>query len=75
MAYSIHIGQIIKDHVEKRGCTISWFARRLNCDRSNVYDIYKRESIDTKKLYAICEILECNLFELLAEEMRKEGEV
>lgn len=40
----IHIGMQIQQKCKEKGITISYFARELNCDRSNVYDIFKRQS-------------------------------
>ena len=54
----IHIGSIIKEKFEKHGASVSWFARQLCCDRTNIYSIFKRESIDTALLVKISIILE-----------------
>lgn len=45
-----------------RTCTVSWFARLLKCDRTNVYDIFTRQSIDTSLLMRISCILNHNFF-------------
>ena len=42
----VHIGEEIRKELHRQERTISWFARKLFCDRSNVYDIFKRKSID-----------------------------
>ena len=65
---SIHIGNIIKEELRKQERTISWFARKLYCDRSNVYDIFKRESVDTELLLRISLILKRNFFLLYIDE-------
>ena len=44
---TLHIGQLIKEELEHQERTVSWFARKLYCDRSNVYKIFKRPTIDT----------------------------
>ena len=58
----IHIGSIIKTELEKQERTVSWFARKLNCDRSNIYKIFKRSTIDTELLLRISKILNFNFF-------------
>lgn len=68
----IHIGEMIKEQFEKRGCSVSWFARKINCDRTNVYGIFKRDSIDVKRLYEISEVLEYDFFTAVQEAMKKE---
>ena len=59
----VHIGNLIKEELIKQDRTISWLARKLYCDRSNVYDIFKRKSIDTELLLRISSILNCNFFD------------
>ena len=38
--------------------SVSEFARRLNCHRQNVYDIFKRQNIDLSLLQRISRVLE-----------------
>lgn len=68
------IGAIIRERFNKmpRSCTVSWFARELNCDRTNVYDIFSRNSIDTSLLMRICRILDYNFFEVLSQNFEAE---
>lgn len=49
----IHIGELIKAELQNQERSISWFARKLYCDRSNAYDIFRRKSIDTELLSRI----------------------
>lgn len=39
-----------------------WFAAKLSCDRTNVYKIFARPSIDTQLLFRISVILNRNFF-------------
>lgn len=48
MADSIHIGSLIEEQVRKHKLSISSFAKKLNCGRTNIYDIFKRPTIDTE---------------------------
>lgn len=70
---SIHIGHLIKEELKKQERTISWFARKLYCDRSNVYDIFKRESVDTELLLRISLVLKRNFFLLYVDEFELRG--
>ena len=65
----IHIGQEIKKELQVQERSIAWFARKLYCDRSNVYDIFRRRSIDTDLLLRICVILNCNVFQFYNNEL------
>jgi transcriptional regulator with XRE-family HTH domain len=60
---SIHIGNKIKMVFNKKGMTISEFGRRINKSRENVYDIFKRKTIDTELLLTISNILEHDFFQ------------
>ena len=66
---SIHIGNIIKEELARQERSVSWFARKLNCDRSNVYKIFKRSAIDTELLIRISFVLQCNFFSVFQNEM------
>lgn len=59
-----HIGSLIKAELERQERSVSWFARKLNCDRSNIYKIFKKSAIDTELLIRISSILKYNFFEL-----------
>lgn len=58
----VHIGKLIKNELQRQGRSVSWFAEQLYCDRTNVYDIFKRQSIDTELLVRISLILKYNFF-------------
>lgn len=58
----IHIGQLIEAELHRQERSVTWFARKLSCDRTNVYSIFKRESIDTALLLRISKVLHHNFF-------------
>ena len=64
----IHIGQEIEAELRRQGHGATWLAQRLHCDRTNVYNIFKREGIDTRQLQRISEILRRNFFALYCQE-------
>ena len=53
----IHIGQMIEAELHRQERSVIWFAKKLYCDRTNVYSIFKRQNIDTDLLMRICYIL------------------
>ena len=65
----IHIGNIIRNRFNEHGESVSWFARQLCCDRTNVYSIFKRESIDTALLVKISIILNHDFFKYYSEDI------
>lgn len=62
-----HIGSIIKEELAKQERTVSWFARKLSCDRSNVYKLFRRSTIDTELLLRISQILGRDFFQYYSE--------
>ena len=66
----IHIGRIIKKRFEDQGVSASWFAKQLCCDRTNIYSIFKRESIDTQLLTKISAILKHDFFKYYSEDVK-----
>ncbi|MBD5266106.1 MAG: XRE family transcriptional regulator [Bacteroides sp.] len=56
------IGTIIREELMNQERSISWFARKLSCDRSNVYRLFQKHSIDTALLMRISVILNRDFF-------------
>ena len=67
----VHIGQIIETELRRQERSVSWFARKLYCDRSNVYDIFRRENIDANLLYRISVVLEHDFFFYYSQQLKK----
>lgn len=67
----LHIGSIIKDVFDKQPKShgVDWFAAQLNCRRSNVYNIFRRPTIDTQLLLLISKILNFDFFSFYSEEL------
>lgn len=60
----IHIGKEIEAELRHQGRGVTWLAHRLHCDRTNVYNIFRREGIDTILLQRIGTVLNRNFFTL-----------
>lgn len=58
MDNSIHIGKAIQAKLKEQGRTVKWMSEKLCYERTNVYSIFRRKSIDTDLLYRISIILE-----------------
>lgn len=59
----LHIGRLVKSVFDASGMTVSEFARRIHCERTNVYKIFNRQSADIEMLVKISEALEHNFLE------------
>lgn len=62
VAFTPAIGLLIEHELKRQERTVSWFARKIHCDRRNIYDIFTRQSIDTELLYKISLALGVNFF-------------
>ncbi len=65
----IPIGQLIKEELNKQERSVSWFARKLSCDRTSVYRLFQKDSIDTRLLVRISRILDRDFFMDLSNEV------
>lgn len=68
------IGQLIKEELESQERSVAWFARKLCLDRSNVYRLFQKNSIDTSLLARISLILGKDFFSILSEHLQRRRE-
>lgn len=66
------IGSLIKQELEKQERSISWLARKLSCDRTKVYRLLQKHSIDTYDLARISILLSHDFFADLSEDLKKD---
>ncbi len=57
---NVHIGQIIKMEMKRQGRSVNWLAEQIFCEKSNIYKLFHRESIDLYQLMRISEVLNHN---------------
>ncbi len=69
----IHIGQIIQKELERQERTPTWLAKKIHCQRPNIYYIFQQASINTELLLRISQALKFNFFELYSKEIGQEG--
>lgn len=58
----VEIGKLIKKKLRERGMSNAEFARRINTHVRNVYDIFKRKSLDTELLKKIGKVMDFDFF-------------
>lgn len=61
------IGQLIKERVDAQNLNVIDFAKMISKERSTVYNIFERDSIDTDLLKKIGQILHYDFFQDLLE--------
>ena len=60
--YMIHIGEIIREEMKRKERTPAWLAKKINCERPNIYYIFQQESINTELLLKISHALKHDFF-------------
>ena len=54
--------------MQSQGRSVTWLAGKLHCDRTNIYKLYDRSTVDTELLMKISIILDYNFFALFSDE-------
>jgi len=62
MTKNIHIGSIIKQKFDESALTPDEFAEKIHCDRTTIYDIFKRKNIDVELLLKISDALHFDFY-------------
>ena len=58
----IHIGRMIQAELKAQGRSVTWFSGAIHRERSDVYKMFKRPSIDTDMLVRISKLLRHDFF-------------
>lgn len=69
----IHIGHLIRQELRRQDRTPSWLARKINCERTNIYDIFERASINTELLIKISTVLGKDFFAIYSRELPEQS--
>ncbi len=64
----MELGERIKECLFKQGHSAMWLAEQLHCERTNVYDIFKREDMGVELLRRISIVLSHDFFKELSQE-------
>ncbi len=54
---NLHIGSMIQQEMENQGRTVAWLAKSIYCEKSNIYKLFRRESIGIDQLMRISEAM------------------
>lgn len=68
---AIHIGEIIKGKLDLERRSISWFAREMNCDRSNMYKMLSRSHLDTNFILRASKVLKHDFFKEISDLLKE----
>ena len=54
---NLHVGDMIQNELERQGRSAAWLAKSIYCEKSNVYKLFKRQSIGVDQLMRISEVM------------------
>jgi len=69
---TMHVGNRIREVLDEQGRSAIWLASKIPCERTNMYDIFKRKDVSVALLYKVSSILGHDFFLELSEELRKQ---
>ncbi len=72
---TLHIGKVIEAELRRQKRSVTWLSQELFCDRTNIYSIFKRASIDSHLLFRISILLKCDLFMVYSDLYKAEIKV
>lgn len=64
---NVHVGQAIKKRFDELEMTKTEFGRLIGVPQQHINRIFERETMETKKLFKICQALEFNFFALFCD--------
>ena len=64
----IHVGNMIKKELKMQGRSVKWLAKEIYCEKSNIYKMFNRKSIDLGQLMLISNVLQHNFLRDCFEE-------
>lgn len=69
----MHIGERIKEVMTQQRVSVISVAKEIECERTNIYNIFERESINSGLLQKFCQILQYDFFKDLSQDTFKKN--
>lgn len=64
---SVHVGQEIAKRLDELNMTKTEFGKLIGVQQQHVNRILERDTMETKKLYKVCQVLDMNFFALFCK--------
>ena len=64
---SVHVGREIAKRLDELNMTKTEFGKLIGVQQQHVNRILERDTMETKKLYKVCQVLEMNFFALFCK--------
>ena len=69
----MHIGEKINEVMTPQRVSVISVAKEIECERTNIYNIFERESINSGLLQKFCQILQYDFFKDLSQDTFKKN--
>ena len=66
-----HIGKLIQFQTKLQRLSAIWLAKRIHCNRQNIYKIFAKDDISVNQLDRIADALDYDFFADLSENFQK----
>lgn len=66
-----HIGHIIKAVFDEQGHTVAWFAKKMHCNRTNVYKIFEKPHLNSDIIERASKALDHDFFLEISRKMNE----
>ncbi len=70
MATELHIGRLLQQKLRDDERSVTWLALKLNCSRTNIYLMFKKQYIDSEMLMRLSIVMKFDFFECLSREYK-----
>ena len=70
--FSIH--RMIRQNLSKQNLTVTWLARKINIRPISLHQQLDRSTIQANRLWSICQALELNIFQEIANRLERENQ-
>jgi len=67
----MNIGSVIKEKIERKNLSVADIAKRIGMTNQNLYQIFKKESIDTGVLKKISDVIDVPITDFFSDEKGK----
>lgn len=66
-----HAGHIIKRVFDEQGRTVAWFAKKMHCNRTNIYKMFEKRHLNSEIIQRASKALEHDFFLELSQAMKE----
>ncbi len=68
---TIHLGTMIKRELKAQGRSVVWLAQMINMERTSIYKIFERNSVDVRLLVRISLVMNHDFFQDISNKIRE----